>query len=59
MFKVEDTKKSVKIPALEYAVHLGPKKVVEISHLDTRVSEHGQLYILVETTRTTHIKRGI
>jgi hypothetical protein len=35
------------------------EKKVEINHKDTRVGEDGQLYILVETTRTTHIKSGI
>jgi hypothetical protein len=35
------------------------EKKVEIEHRDTRVGDDGQLYILVETTRTTHIKSGI
>lgn len=35
------------------------EKKVEIKHLDTKVGKDGQLYILVESTRTTHIKSGI
>lgn len=35
------------------------EKKVEIAHLETRVGEDGQLYIAVETSRTTHIKSGI
>ena len=35
------------------------EKKVEIAHLATRVSGDGQLYIAVETTRTTQIKSGI
>ena len=35
------------------------EKKVEIAHLATRVGDDGQLYIAVETTRTTHIKSGI
>ena len=35
------------------------EKKVEIAHLGTRVGDDGQLYIAVETTRTTHIKSGI
>jgi len=31
----------------------------DIEHLDTKVDADGQPYILVETTRTTHIKSGI
>ena len=35
------------------------EKKVEIEHEKTRVSNDGQLYIKVKTTRTTHIKSGI
>lgn len=35
------------------------ERKVEIEHLDTRIGDDGQLYISVETTRTTHIKSGI
>ena len=35
------------------------EKKVEIAHLATRIGDDGQLYIAVETTRTTHIKSGI
>ncbi|MGH9923598.1 MAG: DNA polymerase, partial [Nitrososphaerales archaeon] len=35
------------------------ERKVEIEHSDTRISEDGQLYIKVKTTRTTHIKSGI
>lgn len=35
------------------------EKRIEIAHLDTRIGDEGQLYIAVETTRTTHIKSGI
>lgn len=35
------------------------EKKAEIEHLNTRVKDGGQLYILVETTRTTRIKSGI
>ena len=32
---------------------------VKIQHPDTRVGDDGQLHILIETTKTTHIKSGI
>ncbi len=32
---------------------------MEIEHLDTKVDENGQLYIVIQTTKTTHIKSGI
>jgi DNA polymerase family B len=35
------------------------EKKVEISHLDTRIDDYGQLCIMVETTKTTHIKSSI
>ena len=35
------------------------KKKIEIEHLDTWITEDGQLYIKVKTTKTTHIKGGI
>ena len=35
------------------------EKKAEIAHLDTRIGEDGQLYILVETTKTIHIKSGL
>ena len=35
------------------------EKKQEIEHENTRVDKDGNLYILVETTRTTHIKSGI
>jgi hypothetical protein len=31
----------------------------EVEHLDTRITEDGQLYIKVKTPKTTHIKGGI
>jgi hypothetical protein len=35
------------------------ERKVEIEHLDTRVSENGDLYIAVRTTRVHHIRNGI
>ena len=35
------------------------ERKAEIQHLDTHIGEDGQPYIMVETTRTTHIKSGI
>lgn len=35
------------------------EKKAEIEHLETWISEDGQLYIKVKTTKTTHIKSGI
>jgi hypothetical protein len=35
------------------------EKKVDIEHLDTIVSNDGQLHVLVQTTRNTHIRSGI
>jgi len=35
------------------------ERKIEIEHLDTKVRKDGQLYIGVQSTRTTHIKSGI
>lgn len=35
------------------------EKKVEIEHLNTRISDEGQLYIAVKTTRTMHVKSAI
>lgn len=35
------------------------EKKVEIEHIGTKIGPDGQLYILLETTKTTHIKSGI
>ena len=35
------------------------ERKIEIEHLATKIDEKGQLYITVQTTRTTHIKGGI
>lgn len=35
------------------------EKKLDIEHQNTRISDDGQLYILVSGTRTTHIKSGI
>ena len=34
-------------------------KKLDIEHLDTRIGEDGQLYIVVQTLRNTHLKSGI
>jgi len=35
------------------------EKKIEIEQLDSKIDEEGQYHILLETTRTTHIKSGI
>jgi hypothetical protein len=35
------------------------EKKIDIEHLDTKIDKKGQLYITVQTTKTTHIKGGI
>ncbi len=35
------------------------ERKIEIEHLDTKIDKKGQLYITVQTTKTTHIKGGI
>ncbi|MGY5149068.1 MAG: DNA polymerase [Candidatus Nitrosopumilus sp. bin_68KS] len=35
------------------------EKGIEIEHLDTKIGKDGQLYIIVQTLRNTHIKSGI
>jgi len=35
------------------------ERKIEIEHLDTKIDKKGQLFITVQTTKTTHIKGGI
>ena len=35
------------------------ERKIEIQHLVTKINEKGQLYITIQTTKTTHIKGGI
>ena len=35
------------------------EKRIEIEHLDSQIDKNGEFFILLETTKTTHIKSGI